>query len=154
MTDEESRREFPVTRPAKAPVSHMQGTTMPGSRVPRPTMFLKPNEIIIEEPNTGRRMQDVNQIITEDMRDAILDGYMCLKCKEPFETPWPKECPVCGYAVSDRQVPDSELELVGTEHIGPSRPLSMFMEELEERARKREFDQKLNSGHSPMKGMH
>lgn len=147
LSPEEARREFPVRRDPKAPLSHMHGGTMPGTRVPRPTMFLKANETIIEEPNTGRKFQDVDQIITPDMRGAILDGRMCLKCKEPFDdSPWPDNCVVCGYEAKQRQVADAELELLGTQHLGPARPIQMFMDDLEERSLKRQFAQEHHDG--------
>jgi hypothetical protein len=152
MTPEDARREFPVQREPKMSVEHMHGRTMEGSRVPAPTMLLMESDTIIEEPNTGRKFKDVEQVITEEMKNAILAGYMCLKCKEPFpEQAFPLTCDVCGYEVQKRQIIEAAHEFEGTVHIGPAKPLSEFMADLEVRQEQAMFRQKLREGASPMR---
>ena len=146
LTPEEAAREFPAQRTKDMDVSHMRGEMMPGSRVPKPTMVLIPNDAVIEEPNTGRRMKDVDQVITEDMMGAIIDRMMCLRCKEPFEIPNPINCPVCGYEVRDRQALDAGMELTGDRHVGPSKPLAEFMEDLQDRQLASAFEKKIIEG--------
>jgi hypothetical protein len=146
MTPEEARREFPVHRPERMRLDHM--TRERGRGEPFAAMVLVPMDVIIEEPNTGRMFKDVKQIVTEQEAGEIEAGIRCLRCKEPWgsENPLPEICPVCTYEARKRQMIDCAAEMVGTEHIGPSRPLGQFMEDLEIEHRKREFESKVQSG--------
>jgi len=40
-------------------------------------------------------------------------GYMCCKCLEPFETPWPERCPVCGAPIRSEQAEYFAREFAG-----------------------------------------
>lgn len=50
----------------------------------------------------------------------IQEGRLCLKCQEPFETPFPETCPVCGYAVDRNQLRDFNKVHQGLNEIGRS----------------------------------
>jgi|SRR5215831_14273545 len=132
FTIEDARREFPRKRPPAMSYDHMRVGHARGEAYA--AFVLEPNGVAIQEPNTGRMFQDVDVIVTEEQRGQIIAGYRCLKCKEPFEQPWPLACEVCGYEVHKRQVVDAAMELEGTRHVGPSKPLKEYVEELEERA--------------------
>ena len=146
LTPEDARREFPVRRPPAMSYEHMRREHARGE--PYAAMVIEPNGIPIEEPNTGRRMEDVDVIITEEQAQQIMAGYRCLKCKEHFERPYPAFCDVCGYEVAERQNLDAAMELNGTRHVGPSMPLELAMEELRERNEKAQFEQKILEGKS------
>jgi len=121
---------------------------LPGTRVPIPEMVLVPNDIVIEEPNTGRRFHDVDQGVHPSHREALETGHMCLRCKEPHPEAFPKECDVCGYEMADRQMIDVAAELDGEIHVGPSRPLNLYMEELEMKNERHRFEKKIREGGS------
>jgi hypothetical protein len=62
-----------------------------------------------------------NYIKTYPVEDVerMRTGYLCFMCDEPFETPWPLTCGVCGYAVAEKQPLDFEREFQGERWIGP-----------------------------------
>lgn len=154
MSEAEIREMFPTQKPERPAVSHLKGRMIPGTRTPAPTMVLIETDEEIEEPNTGRRFNDVKQVITKEMKGAILCGHMCLKCKEPFpERAFPDFCDVCGYEVGRRQILDAGMELEGEVHVGPSKPISEFLAELDENEMKSEFERKLREGKSPITGL-
>ena len=147
LTPEEAAREFPVQKAPARSYAHMSRAHARGE--PYAAMVIERNGVPIQEPNTGRWMEDVDVIITEQMAGEIKAGYRCLKCKEfPFEQPFPVYCDVCGYEVRQRQSVDAQLELDGTRHVGPSRPLSAIMAELELRSEKALFEQQIREGQS------
>jgi hypothetical protein len=146
LTPEEARREFPVSKPPAVSYLHMTHRHARGE--PYAAMVIERNGVPIQEPNTGRWMEDVDVIITEEERQQILAGYRCLRCKEPFELAYPASCSVCGYEVSERQALDAELELEGARHVGPSKPLTEYMQELELRQEKALFEQRIREGGS------
>ena len=131
LTPADARREFPASKPPAPSYEHM--TRVFSRSEPYAVMVLESNGVPIQEPNTGRWMEDVDVIVTEEEALQIKAGYRCLKCKEPFETAFPASCAVCGYDVADRQIVDAAMELQGTRHVGPSKPLSEYMLELEAR---------------------
>jgi len=145
-TIEEAAREFPTKKRSQG-FGHL---AHPGSA---PVMVAEENETIIHEPNTGRRMRDVNITRPPQHVAEIKDGYRCLECGERFETAWPEMCPVCCFAVSDMQSLRFAAEFEGEKHLGPTKPITQFLNELEERELRRTFDQKIIEGKSPMKGL-
>jgi hypothetical protein len=146
ITPAEAAREFPVQKAPTQGYAHMSATHARGE--PYAAMVVERNGVPIQDPNTGRWMEDVDVIITEEEAGQIRDGYRCLRCKEPFERPFPLNCEVCGYEVRSRQAVDARLELDGERHVGPSRPLSAIMAELELRQQKALFEQKIEEGGS------
>lgn len=149
MTEEDARKEFPTQERQKRDLSFLRESRyLPGTRLPIPEMVLIPNDAVIEEPNTGRRFVDVDQGMHPEARRAIQSGNMCLRCKEPQPEAFPIRCDVCGYEMRERQILDCTHELAGEIHVGPSRPLEEFMEELEERQSRNAFDQKIREGGS------
>ena len=115
----------------------------------------KPIRIIgseIDEENlvvnsNGDIRHDVMVIIDPDDMGAIRAGYYCAKCYEPQEKPFPKECWVCKFPMSDRQ---SEFIAKGYRwnvRVGPSTTLDdeyAFMDEWEEIQRHKQRDPILN----------
>lgn len=153
MTPEDARREFPVQKPGEMSLAHM--TRERGRGEPFAAMVLVPLDVVIEEPNTGRKFKDVKVVVTKQEAGEIEAGIRCLKCKEPWgaENMLPDECPVCDYEAHKRQMIDCAAEMVGTEHIGPSRPMQQFMDDLHTRQDEAAFRQKLVEGASPQRGV-
>jgi len=65
-------------------------------------------------------------------------GYICLRCYEDLDTPFPDVCPIpeCGYHMARDQAEAFAKEFKGTVHVGPSTSLAeerAIMNELRER---------------------
>jgi len=79
--------------------------------------------------------------LTEYDVGRIQAGYVCLQCKEDLDTPFPDECPVCRYRMSERQAEDFAKQFKGRTHIGPSttleeeREIMVYLREKEQRER-------------------
>jgi hypothetical protein len=68
----------------------------------------------------------------------IKAGYVCAKCLEPHETPWPEHCIACGSPMRSEQAAYFAREF-GGEITAPGRPgWDEELEGLEERRRKDE----------------
>ena len=115
----------------------------------------KPIRIIgseIDEENlvvnsNGDIRHDVMVIIDPDDMGAIRAGYYCAKCYEPQEKPFPKECWVCKFPMSDRQSEFIAKGYRGNVRVGPSTTLDdeyAFMDEWEEIQRRKKRDPILN----------
>ena len=111
----------------------------------------KPIRIIgseIDEENlvvnsNGDIRHDVMVIIDPDDMGAIRAGYYCAKCYEPQEKPFPKECWVCKFPMSDRQSEFIAKGYRGNVRVGPSTTLDdeyAFMDEWEEIQRHKKRD--------------
>lgn len=107
----------------------------------------------VVEPNTGRKMIDVNIILPPAHKRQILTGYRCISCLEPFDTAYPARCDVCGYEVRDRQAQRAEQEFEGEVFVGPSKPIRKILVERELKQEKRRFDREIAEGKSPMRGL-
>ena len=115
----------------------------------------KPIRIIgseIDEENlvvnsNGDIRHDVMVIIDPDDMGAIRAGYYCAKCYEPQEKPFPKECWVCKFPMSDRQSEFIAKGYRGNVRVGPSTTLDdeyAFMDEWEEIQLRKKRDPILN----------
>lgn len=105
------------------------------------------------EPNTGRRMVDAHVILPPEHRRQIISGYRCINCYERFDVAWPAACDVCGFEVRKRQMLRAAHEFEGDVHVGPARPIGEYLDDLELRKEKREFEERIAAGKSPMKGL-
>lgn len=101
---------------------------------------------------TDRVQYDVHKTYTAKGMARLKEGRVCLRCDEPLDPSFPSECPLCGYAVKERQIMDIAMEFEGEKHIGPSRPVSEYLAEQDERVAKREFDRKIKEGRSRGRG--
>lgn len=109
----------------------------------------------------GRQFRDVNKTFPPETFRALQAGMICLKCLEPQPASFADvHLPGCeGVALAGsqymkkRQILDLSMEFEGAKHIGPQKPLREYFDELELRAEKRRFEQKVASGASRMKGL-
>jgi len=65
-----------------------------------------------------------NATFDENTIERFRLGYLCLRCWEPQQTPFPVACSLCGYSMSELQQGDFDKEFAGTKWIGPTTSLS------------------------------
>jgi hypothetical protein len=70
----------------------------------------------------GRVQGALNFIFDEETVERMRLGYMCVKCQEPFEHPWPERCHVCGCPVRDKQAEYFAQEYAGVVDLSPKTP--------------------------------
>lgn len=80
-------------------------------------------------------------------------GYLCLRCHEPQLESFPLACDLCGYSMRELQIRDLAVEMTGNKHLGPSKPISDYLDELDELALKKKFAKKMSGGASRMTGL-
>lgn len=95
---------------------------------------------------TDRVQYDLHKTYTAGGMRLLREGRQCIRCDEPLEPAFPLACPVCGYAVADRQIMDIAMEFEGERHLGPSAPITQYMEEQESRQEKRAFIRRVLDG--------
>jgi|SRR5579884_310407 len=97
----------------------------------------QPDEVIVEGDQVSR---SYNVKWPAEAVARIRFGYQCLKCMEPQETPFPRECanPICRYPMRARQADDFALEFQGEEQfVGDAERDRRDLEALEERSARR-----------------
>lgn len=89
-----------------------------------------------DDPNTATFDGHVtragyNATFDDDTIERFRQGYACIRCWEPQETPFPEACSfmagtkfACGYPMRDRQREDFSAEFEGEKWIGPATSLS------------------------------
>jgi len=109
------------------------------NRVPVFRAVLKDSldSVWLDEP-TGRLQRDAVVMVNPEVREALLSGWMCLRCYEPQDEAFPapgdaNHLPGCTYPISERQAIDVRVEMRGNEHLGPNAGISVYLEEQEER---------------------
>jgi hypothetical protein len=120
-----------------------------------------PESPLVRVMPDGRRFADVNLTFPTDVLRAIQAGMICMKCLEPQETSFGDRHIVnCEgvltrgpHYMRDWQIIEFALEFSGDTHIGPSRPINEHLEDLDEKTLRREFDQRIAAGKSPMRGL-
>jgi hypothetical protein len=133
-------------RPLQERVGHMRGEET--QRPSRVRFVAEPNSAVVHFPD-GRSFQDVDVIVNEEYRRQMQAGYRCLRCHEPQDEAFPKRCDVCFYPMRERQIMDCALEFdTDGRHVGPAKPISEYLDEVEMRAEKRRFEQKIAEGRS------
>jgi len=100
-----------------------------------------------------RIVAGADKTYTKDTINAMQSGYVCIRCHEFHDVPFPVACSLCGYSMQDLQVRDFALEFKGGKHLGPSKPIEEHMDEMQERMLKSRFERKIKEGKSPMKGL-
>lgn len=80
-------------------------------------------------------------------------GYLCLRCMEPQDESFPLACDLCGYSMREFQIRDLAVEMKGGKHLGPSAPISDYLDALDEEYLKNKFAKKMAGGASRMTGL-
>jgi hypothetical protein len=60
----------------------------------------------------GRMQREARLTLKVQDVERMRLGYVCAKCMEPFEVPWPERCHVCGVAVRRDQAAYFEREFL------------------------------------------
>jgi hypothetical protein len=88
-------------------------------------------ERIYHDGNVYRRQIDVTY--DGDSYARMRLGYLCMRCMEPQESPFPHACSLCGYSMNDLQLRDLAEEFTGVKQVGPSTTIDEEVERLRER---------------------
>jgi hypothetical protein len=51
----------------------------------------------------GRRQAEVQLVLSEEDVERMRQGYVCAKCLQVFERPWPERCFACGAPIRTKQ---------------------------------------------------
>jgi hypothetical protein len=71
----------------------------------------------------GRLMQRTVFGLTAEQVGRIREGYICLKCLEAYDAPFPDRCTVCGFPMAERQAEEFAKDFRGNIRFGPSTTL-------------------------------
>ena len=145
---QEAEHKRPMVKPGSA-VGHMKDVD---SRLEQNrggfASFVATNDAgaVWSDGVTDRIQYDLHKTYTAGGMRMLREGRQCLRCDEPLDPAFPPSCPVCGYAVGDRQIMDMAMEFEGERHLGPSAPISQYMQEQEARQEKRAFIRRVLDG--------
>jgi hypothetical protein len=151
---DEALQEFPVQGISGEDLiqQHLGGEQQKLDRLPVWRAVLVDDTESVWTDETGRLQRNVIEKVDKATFDALQAGYMCLRCHEPHPEAFPEVCdfPGCGYPMRERQIIDIVMEFRGHDFIGPSRPITEYLEEQEERVERAEHAARKASGSSPM----
>jgi len=68
----------------------------------------------------GRRMQRTVFALTEEQVERIRVGYICIKCLEAHDSPFPDACAVCKFPMREHQAEEFAKDFRGDIAFGPS----------------------------------
>lgn len=99
------------------------------------------DSVWLDEP-TGRVQRDAVVMVNPEVKEALREGMLCLRCWEPQDEAFPpphraNHLPGCTYPIAERQAIDVRMEFRGDEHVGPALPISQYLAEQEERSWRR-----------------
>ena len=100
-------------------------------REPAIPIALEPVDQGIYLPD-GRSLSIAAPVLKPADIERARAGYLCLKCLEPFERPWPEKCHVCGAPVRREQAAYLAREFA-EEKLGPSTSISDELAALREK---------------------
>lgn len=82
-----------------------------------------------------RRALDMSVTVADETFERMRLGYVCAKCYEPHEVPFPKVCamPGCGFPMRDQQLEQLASDYQGSRWLGPQQSLADEIEGLDER---------------------
>jgi hypothetical protein len=84
----------------------------------------------------GRVHGEVQLTLRHDDVMRMRQGYVCAKCLEPHERPWPERCQACGAPMRSEQAAYFEHEFGGLEPTSTRLPWEQEIGTLDERRRK------------------
>lgn len=152
---DEALAEFPVQGISGEDLirQHMGGEQQKVGRVPQWRAVLVDDPQSVWTDDTGRLQRNVIEKVDKETFSALQSGHICLRCHEPHpDEAFPAVCdfPGCGYPMRERQIMDIAMEFRGHDFIGPSRPITEYLEEQEERLERAEHAARKAEGASPM----
>lgn len=81
----------------------------------------------------GRRLGILAPVLSPEDVERARQGYICLRCLQWFEKPWPEKCFVCGAPIRTKQAEYFAREFGGEIQLGPSTSLDDELEALREK---------------------
>jgi hypothetical protein len=104
---------------------HMGETEfVPGTRIPLPKFLVEddPHSFTVV---SGRPQRGARVILLPETLAAMKAGWICLRCMEPQDEPFPFRCTSppemgCEYRISDCQLRDIAIEYEGETEVGPT----------------------------------
>lgn len=106
-------------------------------RQPAIPLALEPVDQGITLPD-GRELAVAAPVLSPADIERARAGYLCLKCLEPFERPWPVRCNVCGAPIRAEQAAYFAREFGGDVQLGPKTSLDDELSGLDERRQEEE----------------
>lgn len=82
--------------------------------------------------SAGEVRQDYRVILKEEDVGRMKAGYVCARCLETQERPFPKQCWICKFPMSDRQSEFIAKAYQGSVRVGPSTSLADELAALDE----------------------
>lgn len=97
---------------------------------------------VVDDPSTATHDGNVlragyNATFDTDTIERFRQGYACIRCWEPQQTPFPEQCSLCAYPIRDNQPRDFAAEFEGEKWIGPTSSLSDEFERMVENGQKK-----------------
>ena len=81
---------------------------------------------------TGEVRSAFNVTLSPDDVGRVRAGYVCVRCLEVQEQPFPKECSVCKFPMAERQAEYLAQAYQGEQYMGPTTSLDDELAMLEE----------------------
>jgi hypothetical protein len=126
---------------------------LPGTRIPRPRFVARDDTHSVWTDDGNRLQRNAILAMEEETYLAMKAGYLCLRCLEPHDPPFPGLCDMCGYPMQERQIMDIAMEFRGRDHIGPGAPIADYLAQQDERMERLEHEARKAGGASPMKAI-
>jgi len=104
-------------------VSRKPVVARPTGRPVKLTMLEDEGHVLYYED--GRPPQDAWEAALSDADDfgRMKEGYVCARCFEDLDTPFPDECPVCKFPMRDEQSRFIAERFLGEKWVGPTTTL-------------------------------
>lgn len=138
------REGVPSNVDARTIIGHMADETLiAGTRVPAPHFVARDDTgSVWIDGETDRLQKNAALTFTEQGVRMFREGRWCLRCMEPQDTAFPLSCDMCGYPMRERQIMDVAMEFEGERTLGPSKPITEYLEEQDLRVEKQKFAEK------------
>ncbi len=103
---------------------------------------IEPNPDAVIINSRGEVRQDYRIILSDEDVGRMRAGYVCAKCMEPQKKPFPDQCAICKFPMSDRQAEFLAKAYQGSVRVGPTSSLEDELAALEEMQKRedRAFD--------------
>lgn len=88
----------------------------------------------------GRVMQRTVLGFPAAVVERMRQGYVCVKCYEALDSPFPDECPICKFPMRERQGAEFAKDFRGDIAFGPSTSLDEEYEIAEETIQRDAYD--------------
>ncbi len=92
----------------------------------------------------GDRLVQEEEVILADPQDLVRmrQGYVCPNCFEPFETPYPERCVVCGLNVRQAASQFLEQHYQGETFLGPRESYDDEIASMQERSERKKHNKR------------